>query len=205
MASTGSIGITRPMKNVTQVSPRKVSATENRLRAARLARLLANPQARCPRPPRAEVADAAVNVSGLPDGAVEVQVLGDAGVEPGRRRAPRHLVVVLEHEDVRALVGHLLLQPRVLLGAFLGVELLRRGEHLLGDVGDEPLVAPGDRLALRRVGVVVIVHEAVGVGVRIEIVRTPGEHGDLVPSPAVLADTAFSSIGSIDTLMPAWP
>ena len=29
MASTGSIGITRPMKKVTQVSPRKVSATEN--------------------------------------------------------------------------------------------------------------------------------------------------------------------------------
>ena len=29
MASTGSIGMTRPMKKVTQVSPRKVSATEN--------------------------------------------------------------------------------------------------------------------------------------------------------------------------------
>ena len=52
MASTGSIGITRPMKKVTQVSPRKVSATESRLRAVRLARLLASPQARCPRPPR---------------------------------------------------------------------------------------------------------------------------------------------------------
>src|SRR5215212_4038167 len=50
MASTGSIGITRPMKKVTQVSPRKVSATESRLRAARLATLLARPQARCQRP-----------------------------------------------------------------------------------------------------------------------------------------------------------
>ena len=29
MASTGSIGMTRPMKKVTQVSPRNVSATEN--------------------------------------------------------------------------------------------------------------------------------------------------------------------------------
>ncbi len=29
MASTGSIGMTRPMKKVTQVRPRKVSATEN--------------------------------------------------------------------------------------------------------------------------------------------------------------------------------
>ena len=29
MASTGSIGMMRPMKKVTQVSPRKVSATEN--------------------------------------------------------------------------------------------------------------------------------------------------------------------------------
>src|SRR5216684_3255158 len=166
MASTGSIGITRPMKKVTQVSPRKVSATENRLRAVRLAR----PQARCPPPARAGAADAApcvaeaLNASRLPDGAVEVQILGDAGVEPGRCRAPRHLVVVLEHEDVRALVRHLLLQRCVLLGAFLGVQLLRRGQHLLGDVGDEPLVAPGYWLALRRVGVVVVVREAVSVG-----------------------------------------
>ena len=29
MASTGSIGMMRPMRKVTQVSPRKVSATEN--------------------------------------------------------------------------------------------------------------------------------------------------------------------------------
>src|SRR6266851_10368108 len=149
MASTGSIGITRPMKKVTQVSPRKVSTTENRLRAALLARLLARPQARCPPPARAPDDDPcvaeALNASGLPDSAVEVQVLGDAGAESGRCRAPRHLVVVLEHEDVRALVRHLLLQRCVLLGAFLGVQLLRRGQHLLGDVGDEPLVAPGYR------------------------------------------------------------
>src|ERR1700730_19450755 len=59
MASTGSIGITRPMKKVTQVSPRKVSPTENRLRAARLAKLRARPQAQGPPPARA----------GAPDGA----------------------------------------------------------------------------------------------------------------------------------------
>src|SRR6267154_4184457 len=132
MASTGSIGITRPIKKVTQVSPRKVSTTENRLRAARLVRLLARPQARRPPPAPAGAPDAApcvagaLNASRLPDGAVEVQILGDAGVEPGRRRAPRHLVVVLEHEDVRAVVRHLLLQRRVLLGAFPRVQLLRR-------------------------------------------------------------------------------
>src|SRR5260370_30477735 len=113
MASTGSIGITRPMKKVTQVSPRKVSTTENRLRAA----LLARPQARCPPPARAGAADPvpcvaeALNASGLPDSAVEGQVLGDAAAGPGRCRAPRPLVVGLAHEDVRALVRHLLL-PR---------------------------------------------------------------------------------------------
>src|SRR4029077_19107687 len=115
MASTGSMGITRPMKKVTQVSPRKVSTTENRLRAIRLARLLARLQARCLPPAPAGAPDAdpcvaeALNASGLPDGAVEVQVLGDAGTVPGRRRAPRHLEVVLEHEDVRTVVRHLLL------------------------------------------------------------------------------------------------
>src|SRR5215470_14412773 len=45
MASTGSIAITRPMKKVTQVSPRKVSATDSRVRAVRLATLLARLQA----------------------------------------------------------------------------------------------------------------------------------------------------------------
>src|SRR5712675_1079355 len=151
MASTGSIGITRPMKKVTQVSPRKVSPTENRLLAARLAKLLASPQARAPPPARAGAPDGApcvadsLNASGLPDGAEEVQVFGDAGIVAGRCRAPRHLEVVLEHEDVRAVIRHLLLQRGVLLGAFRGVELLGRGQHLLGDVGDEPLVAPGDR------------------------------------------------------------
>src|ERR1700733_3200985 len=56
MASTGSIGITRPMKKVTQVRPRKVSPTESRVRAVRLARLLARPQPRDP--PPAEAPDA---------------------------------------------------------------------------------------------------------------------------------------------------
>src|SRR5262245_53665720 len=102
MASTGSIGTTRPMKKVTQVRPRKVSATEERVCAARLASV----QARWPPPARLGTPDAApsvveaLNASGLPDGAVEIQILGDAGIEPGCRRAPRHLVVVLEHEDV---------------------------------------------------------------------------------------------------------
>src|SRR5882672_1953999 len=99
MASTGSIGITRPMKKVTQVSPRKVRATESRLLAVRLARLLARPQARCPPPEWMGAADAApslpaaLNGSGLPDGAEEVQVLGDAGIVAGRCHTPRHLVV----------------------------------------------------------------------------------------------------------------
>src|SRR5260370_10553131 len=108
MASTGSIGITRPMKKVTQVSPRKVSTTENRLRAALFASLLARPQARCPPPARAPDDDPcvaeALNASGLPDSAVKVQVLGDAGSEPGPCRAPRHLVGVREHTDGRGLV-----------------------------------------------------------------------------------------------------
>ena len=34
--------------------------------------------------------------------------------------------------------------------ALRGVELLRRRHHLLGDLGDEPVVAPGQRLDLRR-------------------------------------------------------
>src|SRR5258707_8723594 len=127
MASTGSIGITRPMKKVTQVRPRKVSPTENRLLATRLARLLARPQARGPPPARAGAPDGApcvadsLNASGLPDGAEEVQVFGDAGAEPCRRHAPRHLAVVLEHADVRALVRDLLLPRGVSLGALPGI------------------------------------------------------------------------------------
>src|SRR5471032_492992 len=97
MASTGSIGMTRPMKKVTQVSPRKVSPTENRVLTNRLAKLLA------------------LNASGLPDFAEVTQVSGDTGSVSGRLLAPRHLDVVLEHEDVRALVRHPLLQRGVLL------------------------------------------------------------------------------------------
>src|SRR5476649_971858 len=97
MASTGSIGMTRPMKKVTQVSPRKVSPTETRVLTDRLARLLA------------------LNASGLPDLAEVAQISGDTRSVAGRCRAPRHLDVVLEHEDVRALVRHLLLQHGVLL------------------------------------------------------------------------------------------
>src|ERR1700730_6845093 len=140
MANTGSIGITRPMKKVTQVSPRKVSPTENRLLAARLAKLLARPQARGAPPARAGAPDGppcvadSLNASGLPDGAEEVQVLGDAGAVPGRRHAPRHLAVVLHDEDVRALVRHHLLQRGVSLGALAGIQLLGRGQHLLGEV-----------------------------------------------------------------------
>src|ERR1700756_667844 len=113
MASTGSIGMTRPMKKVTQVSPRKVRPTETRMPAARWARPQARDLlARAGEPPDApgggpSVTDS-LNASGLPDGAEEALVSGDAGIVPGGRRAPRHLDIVLEHEDVGAFVRHLL-------------------------------------------------------------------------------------------------
>src|SRR6185437_12714713 len=129
------------MKKVTQVSPRNVSPTESRVPAARLARRLARLQVRGTSAGAPCVSNS-LNASGLPDGAEEALVSGDAGIVPGRRRAPRHLDIVLEHEDVRAVVRHLLLQHGVLLGAFAGVELACRRQHLLGDLGDEPLVAP---------------------------------------------------------------
>src|SRR5476651_2615269 len=121
------MGMTRPMKKVTQVSPREASPTENSGLTNRLAKLLA------------------LNASGLLDLAEVAQVAGEARRVPGRRRTPRHLDIVLEHEDVRALLRHLLLQRGVLLGALGRVELACRRQHVLGDLGDEPPVAPRDR------------------------------------------------------------
>src|SRR5271157_3705226 len=78
MASTGSIGMMRPMKKVTQVSPRKVSATEDNMLATRR-------MGRATRKTHPSFVIAAVvavaltpTVSGLRDRPEEVEVLDNA-------------------------------------------------------------------------------------------------------------------------------
>src|SRR5713226_4354174 len=116
MASTGSIGMTRPMKKVTQVRPRKVSATEK----SSLPTYRTGPASRRTRPSFAVAGNALL----LRDGAIEVEILEETGLEAFHIGARGDLVGVLEHDHERAVIRDLLLQRGVFGLALLGVDLL---------------------------------------------------------------------------------
>src|SRR5436305_1708978 len=122
MASTGSIGMTRPMKKVTQVRPRNVNATES----SRFPRWRMVPTRRRPHPSFAIAATWAATAGDEPslrDGAIEVEILEEAGLEALHVSARSDLVGILEHDDERPLVGHLLLKCGVFGLPLLGVDL----------------------------------------------------------------------------------
>src|SRR5262245_27755699 len=104
MASTGSIGTTRPIKKVTQVNPRKVSATEN----SRLTTRRMGPARHRTHLSGADTA-AVPAVTGdklcLGDRPEEVEVLDKARLVALDVAARGDLVGRLEHQDIRPLVG----------------------------------------------------------------------------------------------------
>src|SRR5271167_4919529 len=114
MASTGSIGMMRPMKKVTQVSPRNVSATENtRLMTRRMGPASRRTHSLGARTSGADTSAAVVLMgvgSCLRNRPVEIEVFDDAGLVAMHGHPRGNLVGRLEHDDERPLVGHRLLQ-----------------------------------------------------------------------------------------------
>src|SRR5580704_17167511 len=179
MASTGSIGITRPMKKVTQVRPRKVRRTDQSKRQTRRT----GPATRRAHSPSVTAAGAATITMGelsLRDRTIAIDVLEEPGLEAFHIRTRLDLVRVLEHDHERARVRNRLLQGRVLGLALFGIDFLGGRQRLLGELGNIPMRSPGERLDLRRVAVVVVMREGVGVAVRVEIVRRPAVQHHLV-------------------------
>src|SRR5262245_58970164 len=131
MASTGSIGTMRPMKKVTQVSPRKVSATDNSiLRTRRMGPVIRRTHSFGV--DSATVTALTGEESRFGYGPEEILILNDSRLVALHIRPGGNLVGRLEHDDEWSIVGHLLLQLLIHRLALLGVGLLRRRLRLGG-------------------------------------------------------------------------
>src|SRR5579859_6052791 len=122
----------RPMKKVTQVRPKKVSATDSSiLRARRMGPVMRRTHS-------FDVGSAAVTAlmndrSRFGYGPEEILILDDARLVALYAHPRGNLVGRLEHDDEWPIVGHLLLQFLIHRLALLGVGLLRRRLRLGGD------------------------------------------------------------------------
>src|SRR5215208_186312 len=86
--------------------------------------------------------------------------------------------VLLQHE----------LEIEIHLLALLGIALPRRRICLFGDLRDIPGIAPGERFRLCVIGVVGIAREAVGVRMRVHVIRGPVEQQHLVLPRAIFGN-----------------
>ena len=106
----------------------------------------------------------------------------------------RHLGLLVEHHEGAVLpeVGLHFLVHRLALGR---VALEDRGVGLLRQLGDDPRIAPRERLRLRVVGVVGVAREGVGVGVRVPIIGAPLADVDVVGARPVLRQRLLAVAG----------
>ena len=89
-------------------------------------------------------------------------------------------VVLLQHEHDRRLVPGLLLHLVVEFDALSRIQFRRRLRNLVCQLRIMEVAAPGDDLHRAVVGIVGIGVEGLRVGVRIEVVRKPFVHDQLV-------------------------
>ena len=182
MAMTGSIGTTRPMKNVTATRPSSVVASTSRNCVTRPRKK----RRAMPCPPPSFMAAEAIDASVLL-GLRDVLVSNDGP----RTKLSTFLRTAATSICCRKITNGLssrtdFCSSLVHLRPLLGVPFHHGGSGLGGQRSRIPGVAPGQGLGLRGVRVVVVRRERIGVRIRVLVVRAPVADVDVVLAGAVL-------------------
>jgi hypothetical protein len=106
----------------------------------------------------------------LLDCSVKKFILDDTRIESCNIGARSHGDLVLEHQNVGALISNRFLQFGIHFCTLLGIKLSRRGHRLFGNVGNQPALAPCSHAHIGGLGIIIIMAEPIHIGVRIEII-----------------------------------